>query len=116
MSMYPVTIHEHILINHYDGQPYLFWNAMGGGHALVNQEDCREQIGMSARKLVADYLDGNMTTYLTAKVEIHPDSFEIVRGSVSLNDKYTFNDRPRSLEGETPQLAMDYANIRENYQ
>jgi len=116
MSLYPVTINQHILINHYDGQPYLFWNAMGGGHALVNQKECREQIGEAARTLVAEHLDGNMNTYLMAKVEIYPDSFEIVEDSISLDEEFTFNDRPRSLQSKSPQLEMSYSNIRANYQ
>lgn len=115
MGLYPVTVQQQILISHEDGQPYLFWRSTGGGGALANQSDCLHQIGEAARTLVGEYLERNMKTYLEAKVDIYEDDFSIRESSVVMNEEYTLSERPRSLKGKDPNLAMHYGYIRDRY-
>lgn len=112
MSLYPVTVEQWILINHDDGQPYMFLKSFGGGAALLSRDSCVEQIGEAARHLAVEHLDGNMKTCLSAKVEIDEGEFTVLADSIELTTDYDFHNRPTFLDGESANLKMDYGHLR----
>lgn len=113
MGLYPVSVTIELLLDNYDGQPKMFWKSFGGGWALVNESACRRQIGDAARVLAAsDYFDNAETTYLRAKVDIYQDNFEIDESDIEQFDDHDMKNRPRSLQGKSPSLELNYKNLR----
>jgi hypothetical protein len=112
MGLFPVTVSVFLLINHADGQPYMFWRNLGGGHVLTSREDVRVQIGHAAKEIGREELVGNTDSYVLARASVSPESYT-VKDVVKKNGERHLHDRPSSLRGKKPNMKLDMRELRD---